>query len=188
MPKASEIKKGSIVEIDGNPHMVEDLQISTPTARGGSSLYRVRFRDLSSKHKLDKTFKGDDMLKPVDVERRAVQFSYEQQDSYTFMDLSDYSEIVMLREDLGEVVNYVNEDMEGISALVCDGRVISVELPPSADLEIVECSPAIRGASATARTKPATLSTGLVVQVPEYLEPGEMIRVDTRTGKFSSRA
>lgn len=188
MPKASELKKGSIVEIDGNPHLVEDLQISTPTARGGSSLYRLRFRNLSSKQKLDKTFKGDDMLKPVDVERRDVQFSYEQQGSYTFMDLTDYSEMVMLREDLGDAANYVNEDMEGIQILMCNGRMISVDLPAVAELKVEECSPGIRGASATARTKPATLSTGLVVQVPEYLEPGEMIRVDTRTGKFSSRA
>lgn len=188
MPRASELKKGSIVEIDENPHMVEDLQITTPTARGGASLYRLRFRNLSTKHKLDKTFKGDAMLKPVDFERRDVQFSYQQQGSYAFMDLSDYSEIVMLEEDLGTAADYITEDMEGIQALVCNGRVIGVELPPVAELKIEECSPGMRGASATARTKPATLTTGLVVQVPEYLEPGEMIRVDTRTGKFSSRA
>mgnify|MGYP006289766895 CR=1 FL=1 len=188
MPKASDLKRGSIVELNGAPHVVEDLQIQTPSARGGASLYKLRFRDLVSRSKEDRTLKGDDMLGDVDVEKREVQFSYVQQDRYTFMDLTDYNEYTLAADDLGDQAAYLGEDMEGITALVSEGRLLAIELPPVVALPIAQCDPSIRGASATARTKPATLSTGLVVQVPEYLEPDETIRVDTRTGKFLSRA
>jgi elongation factor P len=188
MPKAAELKRGSVVAIDGEPHAVEDLQVQTPSARGGATLYKFRFRGLVSKQKVDRTFRGDDVLPDVDFERRAVQFSYSQADRYVFTDLSDYSEIALVSADIEDEKLYLTEEMEGVHALVSGGRVLGIELPPVAELEVTVCDPSIRGASATARTKPATLSTGLTVQVPEYLEQGERVRVDTRTGKFLSRA
>jgi len=188
MPKASELKSGSIVEIKGDPHMVESVQIQTPSARGGASLYKFRFRNLANGQKLDQTSKGDDAFGEISFQRREVQYVYRQQDEYTFMDLADYSQFALREKELGDAVNYLREDMEGILALIADGKVLGVEMPPVVELEIVECDPSIRGASATARTKPAKLTSGLVVQVPEYLAPNETIRVDTRTGKFLGRA
>ena len=188
MAKASDLKKGSVVEIDGTPHMVEDIQISTPSARGAGSIYRVRFRNMVTKHKVDKSYKGDDQIPDIDFGRRDIQFSYEQQGQYVFMDLTDYSEITLNREDITDEINYISEDLEGIQALIADGRVLGIELPTSVDLEIEETSPSMKGASATARTKPATLTTGLVVQVPGYMSSGETVRVDTRTGKCLGRA
>ncbi len=188
MARISELKRGSIVEIDGRPHIVDDLTVSTPSARGSASLYRFRFRNIATKQKLDRTFKGDEILRDVAFERRDAQFSYKQGDRYTFMDLGDYSEFVLSADDLGDDVYYITEDAEGLRALVTDGRVIGIELPSAMDLDVAETSPSIKGASATSRSKPATLSTGLVVQVPEYMESGERVRVDTRTGKFLSRA
>jgi elongation factor P len=188
MPKASDIKRGSIVAIDGTPHIVESLKISTPSARGSASLYHFRMRNLATRNKLDRSCKGDDMFQDCHFEKRAVQYSYAQGDVHTFMDLEDYSEISFNADDIREELQYVTEDMEGIHALVSDGKALGIELPPVADLEVVECDPSIRGASATARTKPATLSTGLVVHVPEYLSSGETIRVDTRSGEFLGRA
>ncbi len=167
MPKACDMKRGAIVAVDGAPHVVETLKISTPSARGSASLYHFRLRNLATKQKLDRTCKGD---------------------IHTFMDLEDYSEISFNEEDISEELPYITEDMEGIHALVSDGKALGIELPPVAELEITECDPSIRGASATARTKPATLSTGLIVQVPEYLSSGEIIRVDTRSGDFLGRA
>ena len=187
MPKAADLKRGSVVDIDGAPHEVEDLQIQTPSARGGSSLYKVRFRNLVSMHKLDRSFKGDDMLKDAPLERQEVQFSYQQADTFAFMNLSDYSEFTLTEQELGPTKDFLTEDLEGILALISNDRVLSIQLPAAVDLDIEECDPSIRGASATARTKPATLTTGLVVQVPEYLSQGERIRVDTRTGKYISR-
>jgi elongation factor P len=188
MPKACDVKRGDIVAINDTPHMVEQLDISTPTARGGNSLYRFRFRNLATKQKLDQTLKGDDMLGTCDFERRDVQFSYINGDQYVFMDLEDYSEHILNKDDLDGAELFIYEDLEGIKVLIGDGKVLGIELPPVAELEVTETDPSMRGASATARTKPATLSTGLVVQVPESLSTGESVRVDTRTGKYLSRA
>ena len=188
MPKASDIKRGDIVKIDGQPHAVEQLEITTPSARGATSLYHFRFRNLTTKQKADRTLKGEATLDPCDFHKRDVQFSYIDGQRYVFMDNVDYSELVLHAEDIEDEIPYLTEDMEDIKALFCDGRCVAIELPPVAELDVTACDPSVRGASATARTKPATLSTGLVVQVPEYLSPGERVRVDTRTGKFLGRA
>ena len=188
MPKAADLKRGMIINLDGAPHAVETFTVQTPSARGGASLYKVRFRNLVSKQKNDRTFKGDDALGAVDFDRREVQFSYAQGGAYTFIDLEDYNELTLDGEQLGEARDYLLEGMEDIKALIADGRVLAIELPDVVEMEIVECDPSVRGASVTARTKPATLPTGLIVQVPEYLSRGEVIRIDTRTGEFLSRA
>ena len=188
MPKACDLKRGDIVAIETVPYAIEDLKISTPSARGASSLYHFRLRNLRTKSKLDKTCKGDEMFTPCQFERRPVQLSYTQGDEVTFMNLNDYSEITFRTDEIKDELPYITEDLEGINALFSDGRQLGLELPPVAELKVVACDPSIRGASATARTKPATLSTGLQVQVPEYLSADEIIRVDTRTGAFLGRA
>ncbi len=188
MPKASELKRGSIVQIDGAPHILEDLHVQTPSARGGASLYKCRFRNLATRQKLDRSMKGDEMLGEANFEKREVQYLYCQGDAHVFMDLTDYSQFELAADAIDEERYYLVEDMEGIFALVSDGKVLSIELPPTVELEITETSPAIKGASATARTKPATLSTGLTVHVPEHISTGTVVRVDTRTGAFLGRA
>ncbi len=188
MAKVCDLKKGDIVEINGAPHTLEDLNISTPSARGGASIYRMRFRNLVSKQKVDRSAMGEEQFSDIDFRRREVQFSYVSQGAYVFMDVEDYTEVSVSEDDIADEKLYITEDMEGIRALFSEGCVLGIELPPTADLEITETGPSMKGASATARTKPATLSTGLVVQVPEYMSQGETIRVDTRTGKFLSRA
>ena len=188
MPKASDLKRGDIVSINQFPHIVEELRITTPSARGASSLYHFRLRNLQTKNKLDQTCKGDDPFQACDFTRRAVQFSYRQNDEVVFMDQQDYSEVIFKETDIQDALQYITDDMEGIQALLCDGKWIGLELPPVAILKVQQCDPSIRGASATARTKPATLETGLTVQVPEYLEPHVTIRVDTRTAAFLGRA
>ncbi len=188
MPKACDLKRGDIVAIETVPHIVEELKISTPSARGASSLYHFRLRNLRSKAKLDRTCKGDDQFTACHFERKPIQFSYAQNDEITFMDLNDFSEITFRQEDIQNEWLYITEDLEGVVALFSDGKALGLELPPVAELKVVKCDPSIRGASATARTKPATVSTGLQVQVPEYLSSGEIIRVDTRSGQFLGRA
>ena len=188
MPKASDLKRGSVIGLNGQPHVVEDLQIQTPSARGGASLYKIRFRNLITKHKQDRSCKGEEDFSEVDMQCREVQFSYAQADTLVFMDLEDYREFSLNEGDLENERQYLVEGQEGIRAIISEGRVLTIELPDVVELDVVECEPSIRGATAAARTKPAGLSTGLVVQVPEYLERGETIKVDTRTGKFLSRA
>ena len=188
MIKACDIKRSSIVKLDGAPCMVDTIQVQSPSARGSATLYKVRFRNIASKQKIDKVFKGDDVIEEADFERREVQFLYVDGDHYAFMDLDDYSQFELNTADLGEQVGFLLEGLEGIKSLMSDGRVLGIELPPVVLLEITETGPSMRSASATARTKPATLATGHVIHVPEYLENGEVVKVDTRTGDFISRA
>ncbi|MEJ2444072.1 MAG: elongation factor P-like protein YeiP [Exilibacterium sp.] len=187
MPKASELKKGVIVEINGAPHIVKQVEAKSPSSRGAATLYKVRFTNLQTKQKFDQSYKGDDVLKEADCARVPVQYSYQDGDSYTFMNMEDYSQYEMDGEELEGLTPYLVEGLEGITALLVDGALLGIELPQSVVLEVTETAPGIKGATATGRTKPALLSTGLEVQVPEYLEPGEMVKVNTLTGKFMSR-
>ncbi len=188
MPKASDLKTGSVVEIKGMPYIVKKLEAKSPSSRGASTLYKIRFINLQTKQKLDESFKGDDFLKETDCERTQVQFSYKDDDQFTFMNMEDYSQYSINADSIEEQVPYITDGLEGITALLSDGVLLSIELPQSLNLEIVETAPGIKGATATGRTKPATLTTGLEIQVPEYLEPGELIKINTTTGKFMSRA
>ena len=188
MAKACDLKKGSIVGINGLPHVVEALTVTTPSARGASSIYRFRFRNLVSKSKQDISCTGDEPFADIDFERRPIQYLYKEADLYTFMDNEDFSQFSLPQDVIEDQLLYLVEDMEGLFALMSDGRILTVEVPQKVVLKIDSCDPVMKGASVTARTKPAKCQTGLVVQVPEYLEAGEMIIVDTATATFLSRA
>jgi len=185
---ASELKKGDVVRIDGDPHIVETVKVQTPSARGAITLYKIRFRDLKTKRKVDQSLRGDDVLAEADFERRPVQYLFGDASSITFMDLQDYSQFTLAKDELEDEWPYLTEGVEGLIAISSEGRVLGLEIPTFINLEIVETRPSVRGGSVTARTKPAALSTGLVVQVPEYMAVGEVIRVDTRTGDYASKA
>ncbi len=187
MPKASDLKRGSVVEINGEPYIVSQIDVKAPSSRGANTLYKVRFHNARTKQKLDETYKGEDMLGDIDLERRQLQYSYLDGDDYVFMDEEDYSQHMLSTESLGEQVHYITDGLQGIMGLLVDGALIGIELPQSVVLEIVETAPAIKGASASARTKPATCSTGLVVQIPEYLEVGERIKINTAEARYMSR-
>jgi elongation factor P len=186
--KASELKRGMVVAVDGAPYIVREVQVKTPSSRSGNTLYRVLFRNVVTRQKLDQTYRGDEPLPEVSFERRPVQLIYREADACTFMDLEDFQQYTLDAEALEAELPYLTEGLEGVHALVSDGALLGIELPATVELEVVDCAPAMKGASASARTKPATLSTGLVVQVPEYIAPGERLRVNTATGEFSARA
>ncbi|VAX08616.1 Elongation factor P-like protein [hydrothermal vent metagenome] len=188
MPKACDLKRGMVVDINGMPHAVKQVEAKSPSSRGASTLYKIRFNNLQSGQKLDESYKGDDFLKEADCLRTQVQYSYKDGDIYTFMNMDDYAQYSLNEEDLAGQLGYLSEGLEGIVALLVDGNILAIELPQSVALEITDTTPGIKGATATGRTKPATVSTGLEVQVPEYLEPGEVIKINTGTGKFVSRA
>ncbi len=188
VPKASDLKRGMVVDINGAPHSVKQVEVKNPSSRGASTLYKIRFTNLQTKQKLDESLKGDDFFKEADCVRVAVQFSYVDGELYTFMNMEDFSQYELSSEDLDGQTEFLTEGLEGITALLLDGTILSIELPQSVNLEIVETAPGIKGASASARTKPAVLTTGLEVQVPEYLETGEVIRINTGNKQFMSRA
>ncbi|MFT6909317.1 MAG: elongation factor P [Oleiphilaceae bacterium] len=188
MPKASDLKRGMVVDINDEPYSVKEIEVRNPSSRGASTLYKVRFNHLKTKQKRDESLKGDDFLKEVDCERKLVQFSYQDSDSYTFMNLDDYEQFTINTSDIEDEIDYLVEGLEGIVAILLDGQIIAIELPAAVAMIIVDTAPGLKGASASARTKPARLATGLEVQVPEYIEPGELIKINTDSGKFMSRA
>lgn len=188
MPKASELKRGMVIEINKIPHVVKQVESKSPSSRGASTIYKIRFNNLQTGQKLDESYKGDDLLKEADFTRVPVQYSYQDGDNYIFMNTDDYSQYEVSAKDLEDQADYITENLEGISALIMDGILLSIELPQSVDLEIVETTPGIKGATASSSTKPALLSTGKEVQVPEYLETGVVVKINTTTGKFMSRA
>ena len=128
------------------------------------------------------------MLGNIDLERRRVQFSYLDGEAYVFMDEEDYSQYSIDPETLGDQVLYISEGLEGLMGLLVDGQILAVELPQSVVLEITDTAPGIKGASASARSKPATFATGLVIQVPEYLDVGERVKINTQESRYMSRA
>lgn len=188
MPKASDLKRGVIVDINAIPHAVKKVEAKSPSSRGAATLYKIRFTNLKTGQKLDESYKGDDFLKDIDCVRVAVQYSYMDGDSYIFMNMEDYSQYGLNAADLEDQQGYLTEGLEGIKALLVDGEILGIELPQSVSLAITDTAPGIKGATATGRTKPAMLSTGLEVQVPEYLENEEIIKINTSDGKFISRA
>ncbi|HEB81647.1 MAG TPA: elongation factor P-like protein YeiP [Gammaproteobacteria bacterium] len=186
--KANEIKKGLVIEQDGKKILVKQVIVQSPSSRSGSTLYKVSGSDISSGQKFERRYKGDEVITPLDVSRRSVQLLFHDTDSYTFMDSENYEQFVLPAEALQDEALFLYDGLEGLSALIAEGQLLGIELPNTMALEITECAPAMKAASSSARTKPATLTTGLVVQVPEYLTPGETIRVNTETRDFISRA
>ncbi len=188
MPKASDLKKGDVVDLDGVPHIVKQLEARSPSSRGAATLYKVRFNNLITGQKRDESLKGDDMLKEADAERVPLQYSYIDGDQYVFMHSEDYTQYFIGTDTLEGQVEYLIDGIEDITGLIVEGNLVAISLPQSIVMEIVETAPGIKGASASARTKPATMATGLVVQVPEYIDQGESIKINTTNGKYMSRA
>jgi elongation factor P len=188
MPKASDLKKGDVVEIDGTPHVVKQLEARNPSSRGASTLYKIRFNNLVSGQKRDESVKGDQMFPEADAQRVAVQFSYVDGDQYVFMNVEDYTQYFLSQDALDGQIEYLVDGLEDMTGLIVEDSLVGITLPQSVVMEIVETAPGIKGASASARTKPATMGSGLMVQVPEYIEQGESIKINTTNGKYMSRA
>jgi len=185
---AKDFKRRMVIEIDGAPHMIEHIQVQTPSARGAATLYKIKARNLKTKNRVEKAYRGTDSLNESSFERKPIQFLYRDADDIHFMDPGDFSQFAFKADDLVDQLPYMIENMEGIEALVVDDEVIAIDLPDTVEMTITETAPGVRGNSATGRTKPATLVTGHVIQVPEHLDEGTTVRVDTRTGEYLGRA
>lgn len=186
--KANELKRGQVILVDGKNILIKGVQVQSPSSRSGNTLYKVRGQDVISRQKYENSFKGDDAVTPVELERRDIQMLYRDTEGCTFMDVESYEQYTLAEDMLSEELPYLVDGLEGLRVLLVDGQVLGIELPGTVNMEIVECAPGMKAASSSARTKPATLVTGLVVQVPEYLTPGEVIKINTDTGEFISRA
>ena len=185
---AKDLKPGGIVKYGDAPVMIESMTVQSPSARGGATLYKFRARNLVNKQKVDLVCKGTDNLVEADFEKRAITLMYADNDHVHLLDQQDYNQYALPLADVADEMPYITESLEGMFALIYNDQCVGLQLPTAVVLEIIECDPGIKGNSATSRTKPAKLQTGLTIQVPEYLKQGETIKVDTRTGAFLSRA
>ena len=188
MPKASDVKKNTAIEYNNSVYIIRDIERSVPQGRAGGSLYRMRMYDVVSGLKVDETFKDSDMLTLADLIRRQVMFSYVDGDEFVFMDNEDYTPYNLNKESIEDEVLFIDENTQGVQVVLVDGAAVGIDLPSSVELVITETDPSIKGGSATARTKPAILSTGLTVQVPEHISTGDKIKVNTEERKFMGRA
>jgi elongation factor P len=184
---AKDFKRRMVVEIDGAPHMIEHIQVQTPSARGAATLYKIKARNLKTRNRVEKSYRGTDSLAESSFERRPVQFLYRDGDGFHFMDSTDFNQFSFSVEDMEDQSPYMSDNMEGVEALMVNDEPIAIEIPDTVELAIVDTAPGVRGNSATGRTKPATLSTGAIIQVPEHLDGGVNVKVDTRTGEYLGR-
>ena len=185
---AKEVKTGSVVNYLGSPVLIQTINVQSPSARGAATLYKFRGRNLVTKQKQDLTLKGTETIDEADFERRAVSLMYTDATEMHLLDGTDYNQYALPLEEVEAEQPYITEGLEGMLALLYNGECVGLQIPTTIELEITETDPAVKGDSATKRTKPATLQTGLIVQVPEYLKMGERIKVDSRTAQYISRA
>jgi elongation factor P len=183
----SDFKKGLVIQLDGAPCLIVDVTVSSPTARGANTMVRTKYRNLITAQVLEKTFRSGDKVDEADFERHKGQFLYANGEGGVFMDLENYEQYEMLEADFASLGQFLLEGTEVILGIF-QGRMVNVELPMTVELTVTETAPAMKNATATAETKDAILETGLKVKVPPYLESGEKVKIDTRDGRFISRA
>ncbi|MDJ0841592.1 MAG: elongation factor P [Acidobacteriota bacterium] len=184
MIKTDQFRKKLKVELDGDPYMMVDVDFVRPGK--GQGFVRTKLKHMITGSVVERTFKSGEAVKPAEVRDEEMQFLYENGGEYTFMDNKTYEQVTMNTDQLGDTVNYI---YEGINATISffNDLPIGCEIANFVELEIVECEPGIKGNTATNTMKPAVVSTGYRVNVPLFVNQGEWIRIDTRTGDYSER-
>ncbi|MGH8126544.1 MAG: elongation factor P-like protein YeiP, partial [Rhodanobacteraceae bacterium] len=161
--KASDVKKGNVVEHEGTVYQVRGLERSAPTARGGNVTFRFTLYSIPGARKYDLSLRADDDLKEMELSRRAVDYSYRDGDAFVFLDAEDYTPYMLGTDVIGDSAAYIIEGMEGYYVQLIDEAPVALQIPTSVALTIVDTAPALKGASATKRTKPAKLDTGIEI-------------------------
>ena len=186
--KASEVKKGNVVEHNGLVYQVRDIERSAAQGRSGNVTFRFIMYSVPGGNKFDLSLRSEDELREVELVRRAASFSYRDGDAYVVLAAEDYTPYQLDPDVIGDNAGYLTEGLEGCYVQIIDDLPVAVQLPPSVVLQVVETPPELKGGTATKRPKPARLNTGIEIQVPEYIGNGEKIWVSTTTGEFSGRA
>lgn len=184
MISGSELRKGIIIELDDKLYQVIDYQ---HVKMKRTALARVKLRDINAGHTIERSFQSGEKLVRAHLESRPMQYLYNDGGLYYFMDEETFEQIGINREKLGDALNYLKE---GTSVQVSSykGDVVDVELPVAVELEVTETEPGFKGDTATAGNKPAKLETGLAIQVPLFINKGDIIKIDTRTGEYLERS
>lgn len=183
--KATEIRKGNVIKMDGELWRVMTMMHKTPGNLRG--MVQTKLRNLRMGTNQEVRFRSEDDVEKVSLDARQMQYLYHDAQGYHFMDLDSYEQVALSDEVLGDTMSYVIAETM-IEMEWHDSTPLGIELPTTVDLKVVETAPGIKGATASAQRKPAKLETGLVVQVPSFIEEGEKIRVSTQDGSYLERA
>jgi elongation factor P len=186
MIEVTNLRRGVRIEVERDPYIILDVHFQSPSARGAVVIVRAKMRNLRTQQTMERTFRSGEKVQEPNFELRTVQFLYRQEEELHFMDQQSYDQFSLTLEDLGDDADLLIDGLE-CRSMLHDGKILGVELPHTVELKVIETPPVIPGATAKAQTKPATLETGAIIQVPSYLEAGEIVRVDTRERRFVER-
>jgi elongation factor P len=184
MISTGDLKKGIVIELEGDLWQI--LEYHHIKVGRGSAQVRIKFRNVRKQSIVEKTFQAGEKFPRATLERRPAQFLFSDGNDYTFMDTSNYDQFVITGDQLGEAKDYIKDNLV-LERISYEEETLGVELPINIDLVVKETDPGFAGDTATGARKPATLETGLVVQVPLFVSVGDVIRVDTRTGEYQTR-
>ncbi|WP_136795523.1 MULTISPECIES: elongation factor P [Desulfosediminicola] len=184
MLSASDLRKGLKLQIDGNPYIITDFEFSKPGK--GQALYRCRMKNMINGNQFSKTYRSGDKFEKANLEERKMQYLYHQDEEYHFMDTQNYDQLFLTVEQLGDNVNFLMDNME-LEVLFFDDRPIDVSLPIFVNLAVTKADPWVKGDTSGTDTKPVTVETGYQLQVPPFVEEGDKIQIDTRTGEYVTR-
>ena len=185
MYDTSQFRRGLRIEFKEEPYTIVEFQHVKP-GKGGAFV-RTKLKNLITGRVIDQTFRSGEKVETPDVEEKEAQYLYRDGDGFHLMDMTTYEEDILSEEVAGDSANYFQENAM-LSLVYYKGRPISVELPPHVELTVTETDPGVKGDTASGGTKPATLETGAVVQVPLFINEGDKIKIDTRTGDYMERA
>jgi len=180
---STELRKGIVIELNGRLYQVADYK---HIKMKRTALVRLKLRDIVGGHTIEQTFQSDEKFVRARLDYRSMQYLYNDGDLYYFMDEENFEQIPLNTSQLGDAVNYLKEGMS-LELSSYKEEVIGVELPITVELEVTDTEPGFKGDTATAGTKPAKLETGITIQVPLFVDKGDVIKVDTRTGNYLER-
>ncbi len=184
MYEAGDLRRGLKIEIEGEPYAIVDFDFVKPGK--GQALYKCKLKNLITGSQFDRTYRSGDRFQPANLEEQEMEFLYQEGDQYCFMNTSTYEQVYMDEGQVGEAKNFLTNNMVA-NVTFFQERPIDINLPIFVDLKVVEAEPGVKGDTASGATKPVTLETGHVIQVPLFVEQDEVLRLDTRTGQYVSR-
>jgi len=184
MYNASDLKKGLKITIDGDPYIITSFDFTKPGK--GQALYRTKMKNMINGTILDRTYRSGETFEPAHLEERQMEFLYKDGDHYTFMDQKTYEQIIMGEDVIGDDKFFLLENLK-VDVLLFGEKAIGVTLPNFVNLRVTQTEPWAKGDTSGNDSKPATLETGYVLRVPPFIEEGELLVIDTRTGEYSTR-
>ena len=185
MISSNDLRPGVTIEIDGRVCQVVEFQHVKPGK--GAAFVRAKIKNLETGAVVERTWNAGEKVQEGHVDRRQMQYLYESEGAYCFMDNETYEQLELQKETLGTAIHFLKEEMN-VTMMLFQNRVIGIDLPAAVELKVVETDPGVRGDTATGGSKPATLETGYVVKVPLFINEGELLQIDTRTGEYMGRA